>query len=298
MLYRKLVPFTKFVESPEKYLVTLKEAVTNISDATVTYVKQKVAMEMDADEGCDVQSDADDGCDIQSYGDVLADVQNDGDVLADKHRSSDEGYGSGESIHGDNDQPITSVAVHVVKNVPQQNTEPKDYYICKPPKYRGENPELFLLSFDIASTANNWSKVDKLKYLPSSFPPSLMAWYYHLANEVKSDYDLLINAFKLRFKLTTDILGLEYKYHRLKASAFTSLSKFASAIESLSLKLNKTPEQNLSRFMLGLTDGMYRWVVNHTPQFIEGALRHALNYESIINYRNQESNQVDQHQDY
>ncbi len=165
--------------------------------------------------------------------------------------------------------------------------QPKSY-IKKPPKYQeGDDPEIFMIQFNLACDGKNWDHGMKLKFLPQSFPLSVLPWYISLPEITRNNYDFLVDAFKQRFNLTVDLHQLEQTFHNLKATAFKNLDLYACKVQGLGLKLNKSIAEMLAQFKLGLNEGTYRWVVARNPRTIEDALKHAIDFEAMFKGQSQ-----------
>ena len=118
--------------------------------------------------------------------------------------------------------------------------------------------------------------------LPACLPPSVLPWYVQLDDMVKQNYEAITRAFKSRFNINNDRHQLQLKYHNLRAHNCTSLDAYAMKVQTIGMKLNKSRQQNVTQFILGLPDSTYRWVEDREPESIEEALRQAIDYELLF----------------
>ena len=97
-------------------------------------------------------------------------------------------------------------------------------------------------------------------------------------------YNRLKDALRSRCSINTYVDVVERKYYNLKLKNGKTIPKFAMRVEKLGLKLKKTGEENLERFILGLEDSTYQWVKEKNPGTVEEALRVALKFQQMFGH--------------
>ena len=156
-------------------------------------------------------------------------------------------------------------------------------FFQKPPRYReGEDPETFILFYELLANGNQWSMLERTERLPTYFPISMLPWFISLADDVKNDFNKLKGAFIQRFDLASDKQQLLIDYHDLRAKNCASLGDYAAKVQSIGLKLNKSAEENLMQFKLGLPVPTFRWIQERHPITIESALRLAMDFDAMF----------------
>ena len=156
-------------------------------------------------------------------------------------------------------------------------------FFQKPPKYKeGEDPETFILFYDLLANGNKWTELESAQRLPTYFPLSLLPWYISLEDDIKMNYGRLKASFIERFDLGNDKQQLLIDYHDLRAKNCPSLGDYANRVQSIGLKLNKSTAENLLQFKLGLPVPMFRWIDERRPRTIENALRLAMDFDAMF----------------
>ena len=73
----------------------------------------------------------------------------------------------------DGDQPIVGV-----QPVTMNEAVRPPVFFQKPPKYKeGDDPETFILFYDLLANGNKWTELESAQRLPTYFPLSLLPWY-------------------------------------------------------------------------------------------------------------------------
>ena len=151
-------------------------------------------------------------------------------------------------------------------------------FFQKPPRYReGEDPETFILFYELLANGNQWSDLERAQRLPTYFPLSMLPWYISLDDSVKFDFQSL-----KRFDLASDKQQLLIDYHDLRAKHCPTLSEYAAKVQRIGLKLNKSAEENLLQFKLGLPVPTFRWIQERCRRTIETALRLAMDFDAMF----------------
>ena len=163
-----------------------------------------------------------------------------------------------------------------------ENTRAPSFF-QKPPKYReGDDPETFVMFYDLLATSNKWTELESAQRLPTYFPLTLLPWYISLDDEIKMNYGRLKAAFVERFDLGSDRQQLLIDYHDLRAKNSSSLGDYAAQVQSIGLKLNKTAAENLLQFKLGLPVPTFKWIEERKPKSMEAALRLAVDFDAMF----------------
>ena len=150
------------------------------------------------------------------------------------------------------------------------------YAAIIPPRFATENSDEWFEILKFHALANKWEDRQLIGYIPCLLDDPAKAWYHTLPNETKENIKALQEAFASRFD---NISGMRQvfvsNFNSRRLQACESLDDYLLDISKLGKRLNRSQQDILDAFIFGLPDSVKPLVLQHDPQTVDDALKHA-----------------------
>ena len=115
----------------------------------------------------------------------------------------------------------------------------------------GQDPEFFIRVFSKAANINKWTDEQRCLQLCLSLPSNAIQWYMTLDNATKEDFELLCEAFLVRFKSKESHMSVFARYAGMQQNG-QAVERYIESKVQLGRQLLKSDQDIFDQVVLGL----------------------------------------------